>query len=172
MYFSYFGNADLKRRKIDAVLLPQSFDLRPPSAYGLGPGTYVISATMLQGVYGEVNGPWRPSLERAYVELTAEMQRFQAANTDRPALDRFIAQEGAEIWKQRIRAYDWLRFARLCAWLRPREPHDRVTPGLLVFELTATDLTAALTGPPAELRDDEAIKGTRDLASERLDFRK
>jgi hypothetical protein len=172
VYFSYFGNADLKRWKIDAVLLPQSFDLRPPSAYGLGPGTYVLSATMLQGVYGEVNGPWRPSLERAYVELHALMQRFDAANTDRAALDRFIAQEGAEVWKQRIRAYDWLRFGRLCAWLRPREPSARITPGLLVFELTAENLRAALLDPPAELRPDDAIKGTRDLAQERLDFRK
>ncbi len=172
VYFSFFGNADLARFKIDAVLLPQSFDLRPPSAYGLGPGTYVISATMLQGVYGEVNGPWRPSLERAYVELTAAMQRFQAANTDRAALDRFIAQEGVEIWKQRIRAYDWLRFARLCAWLRQREPSDRVTPGLLVYDLTAQNLSDALTGPPAELRPDNAIKGTDFLPQERLDFRK
>ena len=172
VYFSYFGNADLKRFKIDAVLLPQNFDLRPPSAYGLGPGTYVLSATMLQGVYGEANGPWRRSLERDYVELHMLMQRLDAANTDRAALDRFIAQEGTEVWKQRIRAYDWLRFARLCAWLRPREPNDRVTPGLLVFELTAENLRAALLDPPPELRDDDAIKGTSAIPQEQLDFRK
>jgi hypothetical protein len=173
VHFSYFGNADLKRWKIDAVLLPQNFDLRPPSLYGLGPGTYVLSATMLMGVYGEVNGPWRPSLERAYVEHTAHIQRLDALKSDRAALDRFIAQEGgAEVWQQRIRAYDWLRFARLCAWLRPREPAARITPGLLVFELTAEDLAAALAGPPAELRPDEAIKGTRTIPQEQLDFRK
>jgi hypothetical protein len=172
VYFSYFGNADLKPWKIDAVLLPQSFDLRPASAYGLGPGTYIISATMLQSVYGEVNGPWRPSLERAYQEHTAEMNRLQAANTSPEALNAFVATDGAETWRQRIRTYDWLRFGRLCAWLRPREPSARVTPGLLVFELTAENLRAALLDPPAELRGDDAIKGTRELAQESLDFRK
>ncbi len=173
VYFSHFGNADLRRWKIDAVLLPQSFELRPPSLYGLGPGTYVLSATMLQGVYGEVNGPWRPSLERAYLELNAQMQQLDALKSDRPALDRYVAQEGGtEVWRQRIRAYDWLRFARLCAWLRAREPNERITPGLLVFELTAQNLSDALTGPPAELRGDDAIKGTAAIAQEQLDFRK
>jgi hypothetical protein len=172
VYFSYFGNADLKRWKIDAVLLPQFFDLRETAGYALGPGTYVISATMLQGVYGEVNGPWRPSLERDYQQMTLAMNQLAAANTSAEARNRFLAQDGADIWQQRLRTYDWLRFARLCAWLRPREPHDRVTPGLLVFELTAEDLTAALQGPPAELRPDDAIKGTRAIPQEQLDFRK
>lgn len=173
VYFSYFGNNDLKRWKIDAVLLPQSFDLRPASAYGLGPGTYVLSATMLLGVYGEVNGPWRPSLERAYVEFNTAMQRLQAANTSPEALNTFIAQDGgADVWRERIRAYDWLRFGRLCAWLRTREPNARITPGLLVFELTAENLRAALLDPPAELRSDDAIKGTKNLAPEQVDFRK
>lgn len=162
VYFSYFGNADLGRFKLDAVLLPQEFDLRPVgAAYALGPGTYVISATMLQSVYGGVNGPWRPSLERAYQEHTAAMNRLQAANTSPEALKAFVATDGAETWRQRIGVYDWLRFARLCAWLRPREPSARVTPGLLVFELTTEDLRAALLGPPAELRSDAAIKGAR-----------
>ncbi len=144
------------------MLLPQEFDLRPAgAAYALGPGTYVISATMLQSVYGGVNGPWRPSLERAYQELTAAMNRLQGANTSPEALNAFVAMDGVETWRQRIGAYDWLRFARLCAWLRPREPSDRVTPGLLVFELTAENLREALLGPPAELRADDAIKGGR-----------
>ncbi|MBL9199257.1 MAG: glycosyltransferase family 39 protein [Opitutaceae bacterium] len=172
VYFSYFGNNDLKRWKIDAVLLPQSFDLRPASAYGLGPGTYVLSATMLQGVYGEVNGPWRPSLERAYVELHPLMQRLDAANTSPEALNAFIGQEGSDVWRQRIRAYDWLRFGRLCAWLRGREPSARITPGLLVFELSAENLRVALLDPPAELRPDDAIKGTKNLTQEQVDFRK
>lgn len=172
VYFSHFGNADLSRRKIDAVLLPQCFELRPPSAYGLGPGTYVLSATMLQNVYGEVNGPWRPSLERNYVELTTQMQRLDQVRADRAALDRLVAQDGVEAWKQRISLYDWLRFTRLCAWLRQREPSERITPGLLVFELSGDDLSAALTGPPEKLRGSDTIKGTHGLTQEQLDFRK
>jgi hypothetical protein len=144
--------------------------LRQPGGYALSAGTYVISATMLQSVYGEAPGPWRPSLEAAYQQRTAEMRQLEALASDQAALNQFVAREGAAVWQQKIRSYDWLRFGRLCAWLRQREPDARVTPGLLVYELSQADLAAALNGPPAELRDRNAIKGVEHLPQEQLDF--
>ena len=46
--------------------------------------------------------------------------------------------------------YDELRFARLCTHLRNREPDARVTNALLVYELSESQLNAALQGPAQE----------------------
>lgn len=170
VYFSYFGINDPRRSKIEATLLPGYYEHRAVEAYGLQPGTYVVSATMLRSVYGWAFGPWRPSLEAAFQELTREMQRLEAHMADRASFERVLESEGRANWARKIRIYDHLRFGRLCAWLRTREPTDRITPAMLVYELSAQDLAAALVGPPAELREGEAIKGVSRLRPEHIDF--
>ena len=166
VYFSYFGNADLRRFRLGgSILLPQFYELRQPSLRELGPGTYVISATMLQSLYGPLCGPWRQSHETRYLELRGEF---------RAALERF-AQAGsglkipAEQWS-RLQLFEQLRFNRLCAHLRRREPDSRVTNGLLVYELSAADLAAALDGPPAETAPADAVLGSKRFPQEALDF--
>ena len=49
---------------------------------------------------------------------------------------------------QQFDAFNQLRFARLCAWLRPRQPDDEVGHSILIYRLTDGDLRQALTGPP------------------------
>jgi hypothetical protein len=44
----------------------------------------------------------------------------------------------------RYRRYEGLRFARLAAYLRTREPDERVTYSTLVYEVTAAELQRAL----------------------------
>ncbi len=44
-----------------------------------------------------------------------------------------------------------LRFARLCAYLRKREPIANLGNSILVFQLKQRELEQALYGPPAEL---------------------
>jgi hypothetical protein len=44
----------------------------------------------------------------------------------------------------RYRIYDGLRFARLAAYLRTRDPDDRVTYSTLVYEVSANELQQAL----------------------------
>src|SRR5206468_2123915 len=131
--------------------------------------TYVISATMLQSVYGSVFGPWRPSLEEAYQQLTHEMQRLEQYVHDSAALERLLTSEGKDNWARKIRLYDHLRFGRLCAWLRASEPNTHVTPALLVYELGREDLAAALIGRPTELRQGYRIKGVERLRPEQVD---
>ncbi len=170
VYLSYFGSANLRRFKIEARLLPQFPDKREPMAYPLFPGTYVISATMLHSFYGVMFGPWRPSLEAKYQSLLTEIRKLDPYLGDRAALDRFVAQDGSATWRARALEFDWLRFGRLCAWLRTREPDSRVTPSLLVYELELHDLRSALLGPPVEMKSLESIKGVEKLPATEFDF--
>jgi 4-amino-4-deoxy-L-arabinose transferase-like glycosyltransferase len=174
VFISYFGNCDLSYYGLGpdkVVHLPQYYDNRPIHPYALAPGTYIISATMLTCVYnGPVMGPWRPTYEKLYQERLRDMMELAPLLRSKPALDARIAREGADVWMQRLSDFDYLRFGRLCAYLRQREPDDWITPGVLVFELTQNDLAAALDGAPAELRSDGVIKGAELHADEELDF--
>lgn len=168
IHFSYFGNADLRRFQLDgAILLPQFFETRPPAIRELGPGTYVISATMLRTVYGPLFGPWRPSYEELYQELRG---RFRAA-LEAGARAGSRLEVSPEDWS-RLQVFDHLRFARLCARLREREPDGRVTNGLLVYELSPAELAAALDGPSPVLAPADAVLGSKSYPQEALDFLK
>ncbi len=168
VYLSYFGNADLRRFRLGkTILLPQFYELRPPTLRELGPGTYVISATMLHSVYGSLFGPWRQSYETRYQELRGEFHATLAQ------LDPTGAglQMPAEQWS-RLQLFDQLRFNRLCAHLRRREPDGRVTHGLLLYELSAAELSAALDGPPPALAPADAVLGSKRFREESVDFLK
>jgi len=138
VYFAYFGYADLRRFRLEQVTrLPSFIDERDQvSPAPLRPGAYVISATLLHTLHGEAPGPWTSSYELAYRGLRPAMLRLEAevANGHRPTPD-----EAA-----RYRRYDGLRFARLAAHLRTREPDERVTYSTLVYEVTAAELQQAL----------------------------
>jgi hypothetical protein len=151
-YFSYFGSGILRPFKLDDVILLPSWFEQPRNFNPiLKPGTYIISATMLQSVYNNTAfGPWRYSYEREYQDLTPLINQLKR----RPDLATFshLTKTGV------IQRYDDLRLARLCAYLRKREPDERITYGILVYELNQAQLDEALSGPPAELRSGHAIK--------------
>jgi Dolichyl-phosphate-mannose-protein mannosyltransferase len=170
VYFSYFGNADLRRFvATDVILLPQEYELRPAAVYALKPGTYIISATMLHSVYGPVMGPWRPRYEEAYQRLDPQMRQAVARAGNGDAPHRPTDRDDARL-SSAIRLWDALRFSRLCAYLRHRPPDGRITYGMLVFELSEQDLRNALEGPPAELVAGVAIRGTEGMDPGALDF--
>ena len=171
VYFSYFGSADLQHYKINAVQLPSFYDFRPVQPYPLGPGTYIISATMLHTIYGPVFGPWRTSYEQTYQELTKDMRRLEEAIASQ-TVPTLLAREGEQNWGTKLRLYDYLRFARLCAYLLQRGPDTRITYGMLVYELSLADLQHALNDPPAELRQNYLVKGTEPFSQDELDFLK
>jgi len=145
VYFSYFGSGLLRAFKLDEViLLPSYFD--PPRSYQLTlqPGTYIISATMLQSVYNEAAfGPWSASYENEYQNVTSEIDQIKQRH-DSTAFVQLVR-------TGEIQRYDGLRLARLCAYLRKREPDERITYGVLVYELNQAQLDEALRGPPAEI---------------------
>jgi hypothetical protein len=129
----------------EMVMLPSWFDQPRSFQLTLKPGTYVISATMLESVYNHTAfGPWRDSYESEYQNLTSAIDQIGKSH-DSVAFAH-LAKTGA------IQRYDELRLGRLCAYLRKREPDERITYGVLAYELNQAQLDEALSGPPAELR--------------------
>ena len=111
VYFSYFGCADLEHYGLknisnpegggNMIQLPSFYDQRPIRPYDLGAGTYLISATMLKSLYGgRTMGPWRPSYEQAYQELSAEMARLRPALAKDAERDEFLEKEGRAMIRQ------------------------------------------------------------------------
>ena len=157
VYLAYFGIAEPKGYGIRARMLPGSYD-DANSGFGkiprlLEPGHYCISATVLQQVSigGVFVGPWSQSLENSYQRLREEFRSIRENNSS----DERIA--GSEEKKLDGRLsnliYENLRFHRLCAWLRQREPDDNVGYSILIYDLSEADLERALDGPSPQLDD-------------------
>lgn len=131
LYLSYFGTGSPGHYGIEATWLPSVLRIEggkinhgeadPPIA--LGGGVYCISATMLQSVYGPVRGPWTPAKEQKYRQVSSD-------------------------WVREYRLFDGLRLAKLCAFLREREPDDQVGHSILIYRLTDDDVRRALSGAP------------------------
>ncbi len=56
-------------------------------------------------------------------------------------------------WGQIFNLFARARFARLCSYLRQREPDDEVGYSIMIYRLSDGDLARALDGPPAEMAD-------------------
>ena len=197
LYLAYFGCADLTHYGLkpslspgdggNVIQLPSFYDTRPGQPYELQPGTYLISVTLQKSLYAAMTmGPWRPTYEQAYQSVLKDMAKLKEAMASRSSLDFLCEQEGraaapsatpdqarqfgAQIWARKIRLHDELRFSRLCAYLRGREPEERIGYGIMVYQLSATELDKALNGPPAELRENYVIKGTENSTQDQLGF--
>lgn len=148
VYLCYFGTASVRHYGIQATLLPGYMDQSEPwSLPELKPGVYCISATMLQGVYiPHTPGPrWRVEYERLYRELLKAVLEFIQA--DGPRRLQLMEERGEEYWARVIGTFRWVRLARLCAYLRERQPDDQVGYSILIYRLTAEELDAALNVP-------------------------
>jgi hypothetical protein len=133
-------------RGTSAVLVEKSSTLR------LAGGTYLISATLLQPFRSSFEGgvgPWNQTYESAYQQLRpALVPLLTGDGTTRIAA--LQARSPAE-WTELMTMYEHLRFARLTAFLRQREPDDNINFSILVYRLSDADLARALDGPPAEM---------------------
>jgi hypothetical protein len=148
VYLSYFGTGRPESYGIESIRLPGYYDhWRPTRPWAeLGPGVYCISATMVQSVFNMFPGPWAEPYERAYRSGTGVLRTI-AALPDPAERARQLARVSPESLYQ----LEQLRFARLMAYLRHREPDDRVGWSILIHRLSAADVQAALDGSPPEL---------------------
>ncbi len=151
VYFSYFGTGNPEYYGIKSRRLPGFFDWRQREAYPLQGGVYCISATMLESVYTPYYGPWCAPYENLYRQLTGELSALDQTADDPAARMKLFQEKGQAYWEMRISAYEQLRFARLCAWLRQREPDDEVGYSILIYRLSDADVQQALSGSPVEL---------------------
>lgn len=152
VYLSYFGTDEPARYVPEAVLLPRlpGFD-RPRPWYWFEPGLYAISATMLQHVYQPRRGPWTLENERQYQQLRridGDFRALKAAPRDQPErLLGLTPEEWAGAWSR----YEQLRFARLCHYLRARQPDAQPGYSILVYRLDQAELDGALHGDLRQL---------------------
>ena len=139
------GDAD---RKIGVLV-------EKPEFYRLSGGTYFISATLLQSLEFNVDGPWGPwndRYEATYQKLYALTRPFMG---DDPAARVASLGHGTiDGWMNVFDDFEQYRFARLAAYLRQREPDDSIGYSILVYRLTDADVSRALDGPPPERGQD------------------
>ena len=146
-YLAYFGSASPRHYGVEARKLHSYHDWTetvPPRAYRLGAGVYCISATMLQTVYTNPPGPWTPLHEQRYQRARGIIEPLLVAGDPQD----FVTLRGTE---QRIayRTFDELRFGRLAAHLRRREPDAQIGFSILIYRLSEDEIRSALDGPPA-----------------------
>jgi len=160
VYLSYFGATPpsgcgfkIRRKDEDGLtLLPSFFDrpklepgLQQPFELGLSNGVYCISATMLQSVYlSPYNGPWITSYEARYRKVLGDLNYFERLKKADPAKFEEEKRTNGENWLRVFDEFDRVRFGRLCAYLRTREPLHVVNGSILVFRLSDQDLITAL----------------------------
>ena len=151
VYLSYFGSADpgwygIASRPLPSFLRPSDTRLQVLRA-----GTYCVSATMLQGVYSPFPGRWNESFEARWQRIAPLAGRYLRTASDPAARRALVAERGEAFWLETLEAFVWLRFGRLCAFLRQRPADHSVGHSILVWRLGEADLRRALEGPPAEL---------------------
>jgi 4-amino-4-deoxy-L-arabinose transferase-like glycosyltransferase len=153
VFLSLFGIGDPRRHGIEYLGLPSYLDIwEGGGLFPLEGGIYAISATMLQSVYTTAIGPWCVDYEREYRSAAAEL------GLPAPSDSAGAAARGAALYR-----FDELRFGRLCAFLRRREPDDRVGYSILIYRLSDGEVREALTGPPAELAPSPRVEGLQDM---------
>lgn len=112
----------------------------------LGAGLYLLSATMLQGVYhGVAGGPWRSELEEYHLRFERLLGPF--LKDDQAAILQAGPKASVEQWNSTFQAYYNLRLSRLTAYLRKREPIAIINHAVLVYRLTDAEVEQALHGP-------------------------
>jgi hypothetical protein len=165
VYLSYFGKGDPDAEGIVATHLPFVPDtLRRVETYPLQGGLYCISATMLQQVYLPVSVPWTVADEQAWTACRAEIDALEASQRDPEENAAFLARRTTASWNERLHEYEVLRFARLCAYLRRREPDRQVGHSINLYRLSDDQAREAVFGPPAELVDVRDAGGWRGPA--------
>jgi 4-amino-4-deoxy-L-arabinose transferase-like glycosyltransferase len=144
-YLSYFGSGSPEYYGIAAERLPYVNGFRQARTWcDLHAGLYAISTTMLQQVYSPVRGEWTVALEKEYQDLRKvepQLREYFLDPTQRP---RLVAYAPAVQWERAGGRYDWLRFARLCACLRPRRPAAVIGYSIHVYRLSEADLDRML----------------------------
>ena len=156
VYLSYFGHASTHYYGVYGNRLPTVNGLEPlePFQGRLTGGIYCICATNLESIAPPVMGRWAVPYENAYQQLRAEIKPPGETSS-------LATPEQQQMEAQKRRLFQILRFNRLCAFLRHREPDDHVAYSMLIYRLTDDDLRRALDDPPAELLPAIDVKGYR-----------
>jgi len=107
---------------------------------------------MLTHVYSDVRGPWTLALETEYLAARA-LEPALIDYTRSPARRAELEREApAARWHAVAQRYEILRFARLCYFLRVRQPEAQIGHAFFIYRLTAEEIRAATAGSIQEWR--------------------
>jgi 4-amino-4-deoxy-L-arabinose transferase-like glycosyltransferase len=149
-YLSYFGTGDPAYEGIFAAPLPSVPDFGGDHSWRpLTSGIYCVSATTLQQVYSDLH-PWTAALEKEFQELRAFEPTFLAFQNDSARRAKLLEDFPASRWRELWKRYEALRFARLCPYLQVRGPDANVGYSILIFRLSAAEVSAATAGSLAD----------------------
>jgi 4-amino-4-deoxy-L-arabinose transferase-like glycosyltransferase len=149
VYVSYFGSGNPYYEGLPALeLAPYYVYGRPRRWLELQPGLYCISATLLQDVYSPVRGPWSPGREAVYKALLGKLRAELASRARNPDLIDFGEGPNKVLWD-----LDRLRFARLCTYLRMRQPDAVIGYTIFVYRLSPQEVHGAVDGSVQEFTD-------------------
>ena len=146
VYLAYFGTGNSRHYGLNVSPLPSYLRKSGRGDYRLQGGLYCISATRLQQVYMLKTSDWTADLERRYRRDLEEMRRFEETSDEDATRGPLLKSKGKG-FKSRFDTFQELRFGRLCAYLRKREPDDHVGHSILIYCLTDEQVNDALYGP-------------------------
>lgn len=143
VFISYFGTGEPAYYNLSARRIAFINNFKFPRSYvPLEEGIYCISATSLSQVYSDYRGPWTLAFEKRYQQLRA-LEEVKI----REGFERDLS---GEQWQEIIREYDFLRFARLCHYLRVRTPDAEIGYSICLFRLTRDEVARATAGSLAD----------------------
>lgn len=147
-YLSYFGTGEPDYYGIRArrLMFVNGFKLPTPPLARLEPGFYCISATILEQVYSPVRGPWTLALEAEFQAARAMESAMVDFAVDPRKRTELLRQASKEKWVSATQRYEWLRLARLCHYLRVRQPDAMIGYSIFIYRLNAEEVTAATGG--------------------------
>lgn len=160
LYLCYFGSS------LASGVLPSAEDMGFAPGAGMAqrfrPGLYCVSATLLQAVYQQPLGPWCASFEETYQrsrgfvigeksDPDAAAVIVERSRNDALHVGPAGQSDDPTVAEAAVYAFNILQSGRLLAFLRHQIADANVGGSILVFRLSASDLKAALLGPPAEL---------------------
>jgi len=151
VYLSYFGSGEPAYYGINARRLPFLNGFRIPQPWvKLQAGVYCVSATMLEAVYSDIRGPWTLQLENEYQRLRGLEPLFEEYTEDPQRRAELNREASPQKWSGGWTRLDRLRFARLCYFLRVRQPEAQVGYSILIYRLNAAEIAAATSGSLAD----------------------
>jgi hypothetical protein len=101
---------------------------------------------MLQQVYMPLRDGWTGENERQYQRLRLNEANFLAVGNSPDQHPELLRDISISEWTKAWKLYAQLRFARLCLYLRARQPDAMIGYSILIYRLDQAELDSAVSG--------------------------
>jgi hypothetical protein len=148
-FTSYFGSARVKAYGVPGDVLPGFFTQPDTSVppIGYAPGVYAISCNILMVRPADTGYAWTDDTETQYQRYKKTAMVLWGQAPDSPERQAMEAALPGEARGMALYRFEVLRFARMCAYLRKREPDWQINGSINLYKVTQEDLIQFFTGP-------------------------